>query len=323
MVYVVSSELYHHGILGQKWGVRRFQNPDGSLTEAGKARYLQSNGELTEKGKKKLNEQKYKQSEHNRRWEEEGPYYYLKEKRDELLKAAKENDEYSMDYLEIAPESLLDKGGEALYKDYEKFLKDPEAYLNHGYYGGNELYHHGIKGQRWGVRRFQNPDGTLTEAGKKRYGTVENFEARKTLKKAKKEEVRKQEIVSSGKAADIQKISSTLTAQEMEMAFKRIDYETKLANMRNDQIAVGREKIASITSTAKSLKEMGQTLTDAYNLGAKMYNAFNKSGKKLPIIGEKKETQTPTEKFNLEREKVRWQWEQERHERAQQGGSNK
>ena len=31
------------------------------------------------------------------------------------------------------------------------------------------LMHHGIKGQRWGVRRFENPDGTLTEAGKKRY----------------------------------------------------------------------------------------------------------------------------------------------------------
>ena len=32
----------------------------------------------------------------------------------------------------------------------------------------NELYHHGIKGQKWGIRRFQNKDGTLTEAGKKR-----------------------------------------------------------------------------------------------------------------------------------------------------------
>lgn len=33
----------------------------------------------------------------------------------------------------------------------------------------NELYHHGIKGQKWGVRRFQNPDGSLTPAGRKRY----------------------------------------------------------------------------------------------------------------------------------------------------------
>lgn len=32
------------------------------------------------------------------------------------------------------------------------------------------LSHHGIKGQKWGVRRFQNPDGTWTNAGKDRYG---------------------------------------------------------------------------------------------------------------------------------------------------------
>ena len=37
--YNNSYELYHHGILGQKWGVRRFQNEDGSLTSAGKERY--------------------------------------------------------------------------------------------------------------------------------------------------------------------------------------------------------------------------------------------------------------------------------------------
>ena len=33
----------------------------------------------------------------------------------------------------------------------------------------NELYHHGIKGQKWGVRRYQNSDGTLTSKGKNRY----------------------------------------------------------------------------------------------------------------------------------------------------------
>lgn len=31
----------------------------------------------------------------------------------------------------------------------------------------NELTHHGIKGQKWGIRRFQNKDGSLTNKGKK------------------------------------------------------------------------------------------------------------------------------------------------------------
>lgn len=48
----------------------------------------------------------------------------------------------------------------------------------------NELYHFGIKGQRWGVRRYQNPDGSLTVLGKKKYGTKSNFEKVQAAKKA-------------------------------------------------------------------------------------------------------------------------------------------
>ena len=40
----------------------------------------------------------------------------------------------------------------------------------------DELYHHGIKGQRWGIRRYQNPDGTLTEEGKARYQNYKGYD---------------------------------------------------------------------------------------------------------------------------------------------------
>jgi hypothetical protein len=44
-VYIVPEESYlaHHGIKGQKWGVRRYQNLDGSLTELGRKRYMKTN----------------------------------------------------------------------------------------------------------------------------------------------------------------------------------------------------------------------------------------------------------------------------------------
>lgn len=65
------------------------------------------------------------------------------------------------------------------------------------------LYHHGIKGMRWGIRRFQNKDGSLTPAGQKRRSRLEGelaqLKGKKTRSKAgetktKKEEPRKKTV---------------------------------------------------------------------------------------------------------------------------------
>lgn len=42
-----------------------------------------------------------------------------------------------------------------------------------------ELYHHGIKGQKWGVRRYQNSDGSLTAAGRERYDSLSDRQKKK------------------------------------------------------------------------------------------------------------------------------------------------
>lgn len=55
-------------------------------------------------------------------------------------------------------------------------------------YNQNTLSHHGVKGMKWGVRRYQNADGSLTPAGKKRYGKMSDDKLRKTLYKQVKDE---------------------------------------------------------------------------------------------------------------------------------------
>lgn len=68
--------------------------------------------------------------------------------------------------------SGLGSGSRKYYNEVFKIFK--ENYASHSNIGNgfrefSELYHHGVKGMHWGIRRYQNPDGSLTDEGLKRY----------------------------------------------------------------------------------------------------------------------------------------------------------
>lgn len=86
--------LAHHGIKGQKWGVRRYQNADGSLTAQGKARYLTSDGKWTSAAKREtslLDRARYERDRGMRPGEFRGPLT------NRALNNALKNEQYTAD----------------------------------------------------------------------------------------------------------------------------------------------------------------------------------------------------------------------------------
>ncbi len=258
-------ELMHHGILGMKWRIRRYQNKDGTLTEEGKLRYGNTNltrvrdkseiktlckmglvyedGYLTRRGhrfevtrRSKLSAEETEKElrelvkpwvgdrvgdEDKDAWmpsvivqNEVSSFIYdtyysdstssetlkklqteisdLKDKIPSSYKAPpldeaekkkiykqinEKNDELASVILQdlgykdtkkarayIKPIAIHDH----LYDHYKSF-EDLEKWFAHSDSDPYALAHHGIKGQKWGVLRFRNADGSLTALGRMRY----------------------------------------------------------------------------------------------------------------------------------------------------------
>ena len=234
-VFNGSGTFKHSGILGQKWGRRRYQYEDGSLTPEGRVHYGVGESRKSKTYDKSKNDPKQYMSgnslkEHNSnkekldKWKKEKGWEQVD---DDVQKFWDLNDNSAkMKYIEKAfdknynsfckeygwnpddPEEYKEHKNNAMYGDEDPFLQAGEAYLGRSevtnagieflkdYYSGKlkdsdfSVSHSGILGQKWGRRRYQYEDGSLTPEGRDHYGVGEARKSKKEEKANKKEEAK-------------------------------------------------------------------------------------------------------------------------------------
>ena len=127
----------------------------------------------------------------------------------------------------------------------------------------DDLRHQGILGMKWGVRRYQNKDGTLTEEGKARLrARRDKFEAKeakkriKAEKRAAREKARKEKKLSNPDPKWIEKNMHKLTNEELYKAIERIKVKKNIEDIQKERLNIGKQKADTIIGYGNSLNNM-------------------------------------------------------------------
>lgn len=170
----------------------------------------------------------------------------------------------------------------------------------------NELTHHGVKGQRWGVitKTYQrvtsrkskgsSTESTASTAKKKRFSLIKKKTA-KVQKTLTEEQVnrKKQAVIKSRSAKQLYENAHLFDDRELSSAYNRLVLERNIKSLTPKEVNKGDQFINKINKAAKFV-ESGSKL---YNNCAKVYNATQQGqSKPLPIVGAKKDDKKDDDK---------------------------
>ena len=149
-----------------------------------------------------------------------------------------------------------------------------------------ELKHWGVKGMKWGIRRYQNKDGSLTRAGKKRQ--ADNLEKARQAKKAKQDEIREREekrskLLKSTDASELYKNRDLLSTEEINERLNRLNAEQRLSQLSNQTKSTGMDKVNKALSVGRKINEVYEFTNTPVMKALKKQLGLEKAEKRLGL----------------------------------------